>query len=206
LTVPYHAPQTPPDVALIIASLPASDAGRVESAFRFAEAAHSRHVRDEGTPFIEHPVRVARILWEELGNRDVDMIVAALNHDVLEDCDWLDESVLAGALGERATGLIKAVTKPQVPEDQKAARDRAYMDSLRTISPDARLLKLADRIDNLRSVVHSGDDAKARRYLEVSRGEFIPLALSTSPVAADLVGAACDAIEEHLLGSQRHGD
>lgn len=205
MTVPYHAPQTPPDVALIIASLPASDAGRVEAAFRFAEAAHTSQFRDEGTPFIEHPVRVARILWEELGSRDVDMIVAALNHDVLEDCDWLDESVLAGALGERATELVKAVTKPQVPDDQKAARDRAYLDSLRTISSDARLLKLADRIDNLRSVVHSGDDAKAGRYLEVSRDEFIPLALATDPAAADLVAAACDAIESHLRGSLRSG-
>lgn len=198
MTIPYHAPQTPPDIAMIIASLPPSDAGRIEAAFRFAAAAHEGQARDEGTPFIDHPVRVARILWEELGSRDVDIIVAALNHDVLEDCDWLDEEVLSGALGQRATSLIRDVTKPAVPDEEKAARDRTYLESLRGLSPESRLLKLADRIDNLRSVVHSGDPAKAARYLEVSRLEFIPLALATDPVTADLVSQACDEIERYL--------
>lgn len=198
MTVPYHAPQTPPDIAMIIASLPPSDAERIEAAFRFAEAAHRGQMRDEGTPFIDHPVRVARILWEELGGRDVDVVVAALNHDVLEDCSWLEEEVLAGALGKRATGLIRDVTKPAVPDEEKPARDRVYLDSLRGLPPDSRLLKLADRIDNLRSVVHSGDPDKASRYLEVSRLEFIPLALATDPVAADLVSQACDDIERYL--------
>lgn len=199
LTVPYHAPPTPPDIALIIATLPASDAERIVAAYRFAAAAHHAHLRDEGTPFIDHPVRVARILWEELGSRDVDMIVAALNHDVLEDCEWLDEEVLAGALGQRTTSMVKDVTKAQVEEEDKAARDRAYLDNLRTIPVESRLLKLADRIDNLRGVISSGDPDKAARYLTVSREEFIPLALATDPRAAELVTQACDQIERYLI-------
>lgn len=183
---------------MIIASLAPGDAERLEAAYRFAEAAHRGHVRDEGTPYIDHPVRVALILWEEIGVRDVDLIIAAFNHDVLEDCDWLDEGVLSGALGERATSLIADVTKPQVPEEQKAARDRAYLDGLRSLPHESRLLKLADRIDNLRAVVHAGDPDKARRYLDVSREEFIPLALATDPLAVDLVSEACDRIEEYL--------
>lgn len=184
---------------MIIATLPASDAERIVAAYRFAAAAHSAHVRDEGTPFIDHPVRVARILWEELGTRDVDMIVAALNHDVLEDCDWLDEQVLAGALGQRATDLVKDVTKEQVADADKPARDRAYLDNLRVIPFESRLLKLADRIDNLRGVVSSGNPDKAARYLTVSREEFIPLALATDPRAAELVTQACDQIERFLV-------
>jgi guanosine-3',5'-bis(diphosphate) 3'-pyrophosphohydrolase len=199
LTLPYHAPETPPAVALIIATLPSSDASRIETAYRFAEAAHRGHMRDEGTPYIDHPVRVATILWEELGNRDVDMIVAALNHDVLEDCEWLDADVLAGALGERATDLIQDVTKPQVSEHEKPERDRAYLDKLRSIPVESRLLKLADRIDNLRSIVLAEDPKKARRYLQVSREEFVPLALATDPVAVELVSEACDLIEQYLL-------
>lgn len=198
LTEQYHAPQTPPEIATIIATLPPGDAGRIEAAYRFAEAAHRGQCRDEGTPYIEHPVRVARILWEDFGVRDVDLIIAAFNHDVLEDCDWLDEEVLGGALGERATSMIRDVTKPQVPDEEKAARDQAYLESLRSLPPESRLLKLADRIDNLRAVVHAGDPDKARRYLDVSREEFIPLALATDPVAVDLVTEACDRIEEYL--------
>lgn len=198
--MPYHAPQTPAEIALIVATLPGDDADRLIAAWRFAAAAHEGHVRDEGTPYIEHPVRVARILWEELGNRDVELLIAALNHDVLEDCPWLDSEVLGGALGRRATGFVEDVTKPQVPDSEKAQRDRDYLDRLRTISPESRLLKLADRIDNLRSVVHAGDPDKARRYLVVSREEFIPLALATDPVAATLVSAACDDVERYLAG------
>ena len=201
MNVPYHVPQTPPDIALISATLPGTDAARVEQAFRFAAAAHDGHFRDEGTPYIDHPVRVARILWEDLGSRDVDLIVAALNHDVLEDCAWLDETVLAGALGARATSLIKDVTKAKVAEEDKPARDRAYLDSLRGLSHDSRLLKLADRIDNLRGVIHAGQPDKATRYLKVSREEFIPLALATDPRAADLVSLACDEVERYLTST-----
>lgn len=182
----------------MVATLSPEDAARFETAYRFAAAAHDGQTRDEGTPYIEHPVRVARILWEELGVRDLDILIAALNHDVLEDCDWLEAEVLNGALGERATGIVEEVTKPQVPEAQKAERDRNYFDRLRDISTEARLLKLADRVDNLRSVVLAGDPDKARRYLAVSREEFIPLALATDPVAADLVSTGCDKVERYL--------
>lgn len=198
MTGPYHAPQTPAEVALMVATFSAEEAERFESAFRFAAAAHEGQTRDEGTPYIDHPVRVALLLWEELGVRDLDILVAALNHDVLEDCEWLDASVLGGALGERATGFVEEVTKPHVPDEEKPARDRIYLDSLRDISNEARLLKLADRIDNLRGVILSGDPAKARRYLTVSREEFIPLALATDPAAARLVAEACDRIEQYL--------
>ncbi len=198
MTVPYYSPPTPPEIAMMAAGVPRFDGGRLIRAFRFAEAAHDGQKRDEGTPFIEHPIRVALILWEELGVRDVDMLVAALNHDVLEDCDWLSADVLEGALGERPTGFIQDVTKPRVPDEQKAQRDQVYLDGLPALCHESRLLKLADRIDNLRGVIHANDPAKARRYLEVSRQSFIPLALATEAAAADLIAAACDDIEAYL--------
>lgn len=203
MTIPYRAPETPVEVTLMIATLSAEDAGRIEFAYRFAAAAHDGQTRDEGTPFIEHPMRVARILWEDFGSRDVDVIIAALNHDVLEDCDWLDTGILRGALGAAATELIEHVTKERVSDDRKAARDRVYLDRLWEVPPEARLLKLADRLDNLRSIVHAGDPAKAQRYLTVSREEFMPLALATDPVAARLIGDACDEIERYLAGEDR---
>jgi (p)ppGpp synthase/HD superfamily hydrolase len=62
------------------------------------------------------------------------------------------------------------------------------------------LLKLADRIHNLRAIPHAGDPEKARRYLSVSRAEFLPLATGTSPTAARLIEEACDEIEAYLAG------
>ncbi len=201
MTVPYFSPVTPSEIAMMAAGVPRFDGGRLVRAYRFAEAAHDGQMRDEGTPYIEHPIRVALILWEELGVRDVDMLVAALNHDVLEDCDWLDAGVLEGALGERPTGFIQDVTKPRVPDAEKAQRDQVYLDGLPKLCHESRLIKLADRIDNLRGVIHAGDPAKAGRYLDVSRRSFIPLALATEVAAADLIAAACDHIEAYLRES-----
>jgi GTP pyrophosphokinase len=194
----YQPAPLPTILTLILAAQMPDDARRLHDAFQFAAAAHAGQCRDEGTPFIEHPVRVAGILWSELGCRDVDALAAALTHDVIEDCDWIDDEILVGIIGEPALALVQAVTKPHVADEQKPARDRAYLDALRDASHIARLLKLADRIDNLRGVPLAGDPAKARRYLTVSRAEFIPLAISTDPAAERLVAEACDAVEAYL--------
>lgn len=194
----YRPAEMPPALTNILTGLHADDAERLVRAFRYAAAAHAEQTRDEGSPFIEHPVAVAVILHEELGCRDVDALAAALNHDVLEDCDWLHFGDLAGALGERVAEFVAAVTKEPAPECERADRDRRYLDHLWRIAPEAKLLKLADRIHNLRSILTANDVAKARRYLVVSRDEFYPLALSVDPTAARLIGDACDAIEAHL--------
>ncbi len=188
----------PSALTVIQAGLDRADAERIECAYRFAAHAHDGQTRDEGTPFIEHPVRVALVLWQELGSRDVDLLVAALLHDTIEDSPEVDDALVASAFGERVARLVLDVTKEPVPAAQRAARDRAYIDRLRTLDADARLLKLADRIDNLRSVVGSGDRDKALRYLTVSRAEFVPLALMTDHAALQLVTAACDAIAAAL--------
>jgi (p)ppGpp synthase/HD superfamily hydrolase len=192
------AKPVPSNLTLIQASLRREDAERVEQAYRFAAAAHEGQTRDEGTPFIEHPVRVAVLLWHELGVRDADLLIAALNHDVIEDCEAVDQALLTSAFGERVAELVADVTKEPVGRQERAIRDRAYLDRLPALSTDARLLKLADRIDNLRSIPNANDPAKARRYLDVSRTEFIPLAAMTDPAALRLVAEACDAIEQML--------
>lgn len=194
----YQQAPLPAPVTLMLAFLSGEDAERLKQAFQFAAAAHAEQTRDEGTPYIDHPVRVAQILWEELGIRDVDLLIAALNHDVLEDCEEIEPPLLESIFGPYVTSMVQDVTKQQVSAAEKAARDRAYLASLPGLSHESRLLKLADRIDNLRSVTQSGDPAKARRYLEVSRSEFIPLALATDHTAARLVIEACDAIEDYL--------
>ena len=197
----YEAPDPPPhELTLIQASLAPDDAVRLECAYRFAEAAHRGQVRDEGTPFIEHPVRVATVLWDEFGVRDVELLIAALNHDAIEDNDDVNRCLVASAFGERVASLVCDVTKEPAGPEGREARDRKYLDHLRDLSEDSRLLKLADRIDNLRSIPRSNDEAKKRRYLEVSRAEFLPLAAATDPVAHRLVAEACDAIERLLAG------
>jgi GTP pyrophosphokinase len=194
----YQQLPIPTLLVTILATLPPDEAERVAYAFQFAAAAHAGQQRDEGTPYIDHPVAVAAILWNELGCRDVDVLLAALMHDVLEDCDEISADTLGGVIGERALGLVQQVTKPTVAPACKPERDRLYMDRIRDAAADVRLLKLADRIHNLRSIPLGPDRDKARRYLDFSREEFYPLALATDLTAAELVAEACDAIERHL--------
>lgn len=193
----YQPAPIPPELASLLAGSAPDDAARLAMAWQIAAAAHGGQLRDEGTPFVDHPLAVAVILWSELGCRDADVLCAALTHDVLEDSD-VPEQLLRDLLGDRATAMVVDVTKVAVPEEQKAERDARYLASLRLLPHESRLLKLADRIHNLRCVPAGGDRAKAARYLDVSRREFYPLALATDARAADLIEQACDAIERHL--------
>jgi len=188
-------------LTVLLSVMLAEDARRLGATYQFAAAAHAGQLRNEGTPFIEHPVAVAVMLWNELGCRDVDMLAAALTHDVLED-SCVEPDALRTLLGDRAFEMVERVTKPTVPFDRKARRDIEYLESVRLASADVRLLKLADRIHNLRSVPVAGDPAKAKRYLTVSRAEFLPLAMATDPTAARMIEDACDVIEAYLAECQ----
>ena len=199
----YLPDPPPPNLTLMLASLAPDAARRLLEAFHVAATAHRGQTRDEGSPFIDHPVRVAEILWSELGCRDVELLIAAVNHDVLEDCDTPDAAFMASVYGRRVTELVEAVTKATVATEDQAARDDAYLAALRHASHEARLLKLADRIDNLRCAPLAGDPDKAERYLRVSREHFLPLALMTSPTAERLIAEACDMVETYLQGLGR---
>jgi GTP diphosphokinase / guanosine-3',5'-bis(diphosphate) 3'-diphosphatase len=194
----YTPADIPPELITILALCDPDDADRIIVTFQFSAAAHSGQHRDEGTPFIEHPVAVASILWHELGLRDADVLLAALMHDVLEDCSWISREAVEDLIGGRAAGMVHQVSKRPVAASERAARDAEYLDSLSSLPLESRILKLADRIHNLRCVPLANDPDKARRYLEVSRERFYPLALITDPAAARLIAEACDAIESYL--------
>src|SRR5690242_20165150 len=73
--------------ALLAERLGEEDLGLVRRAYEVARAAHEGQLRDEGTPYIIHPIRVATLLVEELHNYSTHLICAALLHDVIEDSD-----------------------------------------------------------------------------------------------------------------------
>ncbi|HUG14610.1 MAG TPA: HD domain-containing protein [Thermomicrobiales bacterium] len=194
----YSPAALPAELITILAMCDPADAERLAMAFQFAAAAHSGQRRDEGSPFIDHPVAVAVILWQELGCRDPDVLLAALMHDVVEDCDWIDSDAIRDLIGPRAMEMVMHVTKRSVPPHQRAVRDSEYLDLLLHLPLPSRLLKLADRIHNLRRVPLAGNPAKAGRYLDISRERFYPLAIGTDSTAARLLADACDAIELYL--------
>ncbi len=149
---------------------------KVEAAIALAVAAHAAATRDEGTPYVEHPLRVALILAEELGITDPDALMAALLHDVLEDSARFGPDDISGACGVGVLGLVSALTRSTDAETPTGRESRAaYLKRFATAPDPVLILKLSDRLDNLRSLPLSPSPAKRQRYVQETRQYLLPL-------------------------------
>ena len=159
-----------------VRSQPASEQGRVERAYRIAERAHRGQARDEGSPYIEHPLRVALIVADELKRPEPDLICAALLHDVVEDTP-VTLAEVQEACGDTVAHFVELLTKAKVADpDEKRLATRRYLHRIAADSPEMLLLKLADRLDNLRSVAVLPDPDKRRKYLLETYWQYLPIA------------------------------
>jgi len=152
------------------------DVELVTRAFRFAAAAHEGQARRSGEPFITHPVGVATICIEL--RLDEGTIAAALLHDVVEDTD-IDIATIRDEFGAEIAALVDGVTK--LTRVQFQTREQAEAENYRkmvvAMAEDVRviLIKLADRLHNLRTIEYLGKQKqvqKSKEALEV----YAPLA------------------------------
>ncbi len=158
------------------ARLPESDLAALDEAIAFATAQHGDQTRPAGEPYLEHLLEATRVLVEAIGVTDVDLLRAAVLHDVVEDTDCtLDE--VRDRFGERTTDLVDWVTKPPRPEGQSRAQARAaYLERLRGAPDAAILVKLADRLSNVQRLdTHPRPEKQRDYYLETVRS-VLPLA------------------------------
>ena len=138
-------------------------------ALAFAAHMHrdQRRKDAEASPYINHPIALAEVLAGEGGIADVEVLAAALLHDTIEDTATTAEELRA-QFGARVAGVVVEVTDDKnLP---KAERKRLQIEHAPAISPGAKLVKLADKICNLRDVADrppSGWDLERRReYFE----------------------------------------
>ena len=159
----------------------------IPQAIELAFSAHEGQLRDEGTPYVEHPLRVweafkrHRPLGETPLRRYEELGCIAILHDVLEDCDVTYEQLAESFTPFVAEG-VRLLTKPplRVGED-RSARDAAYYDALRAAAVDLQLIKLLDRLDNVRGLGASPVPGKAARYAEETERVFLPWARDVAP-------------------------
>lgn len=155
---------------------PTADLQLVDDAFLFAEAAHQGQLRKSGEPYITHPVAVAEIVADM--QLDVSSVVAALLHDVIEDCNISEESVTA-KFGKEVCSLVEGVTK--LEKLSFSSTDEAQVENLRkmflAMAKDLRviLIKLADRLHNMRTLGHRNAEAQ-RRIAQETMDIYAPLA------------------------------
>ena len=146
----------------------------VGRAYDLAEAAHLGQMRDEGTPYIVHPLRVAVSLVDELEIHSARLICSALLHDVIEDSDTTREDV-AEIFGEEVAEIVWLLTKLD------SVSLPAYLRAIEAAHhTGATIVKLCDRLDNLRFLAYSHKAEKKRRYVRTTEAYYLPMALRTN--------------------------
>jgi guanosine-3',5'-bis(diphosphate) 3'-pyrophosphohydrolase len=128
--------------------------GKVLAALAFSAHKHRDQRRKDhrASPYINHPVDLVNVLCNEAGIEDPDVLAAALLHDTIEDTQTTQEE-LESLFGKRVAGIVLEVTDDK--SQPKAARKKAQVDHAPTLSGPAKLVKLADKICNLRDVVNN---------------------------------------------------
>jgi GTP pyrophosphokinase len=180
-TTPAPSPSTIRDLPRALARALEGYADRVDvdairRAYDFAAEAHAGQTRASGEDYVSHPVEVATILANL--RLDTDTIVAGLIHDTLEDTA-IPVLELETRFGPQAAAIVDGVTKMGRVEFASATEQQVenYRKMLLSMASDARviLVKLADRLHNMRTLEHL-TEPKRRRIAIETREIYAPLA------------------------------
>jgi GTP pyrophosphokinase/guanosine-3',5'-bis(diphosphate) 3'-pyrophosphohydrolase len=148
----------------------------VRSAYRFSEAAHHGQTRLSGEPYVTHPLAVASAMAE--WRMDVQTVIAALLHDVMEDTA-VSKAEIASAFGKPVAELVDGLSKLDKIEFQsyQEAQAENFRKMLMAMARDLRvvLVKLADRLHNLQTMSAVRPE-KRRRIAHETLEIYAPIA------------------------------
>ena len=192
------------------ANRPNEDISLIRKAWEFCVSHHKGQTRLSGEPYIVHPLEVAEVLVEM--KLDATAVAAALLHDAVEDTQATSEEI-GDKFGDQVAHIVEGVTK--IDKIQFANREDRQAENVRkmllAMVSDVRvvLIKLADRLHNMRTLEHlkpERQEAIARETLDIYaplahrlgmgkvRGELEDLAFRyTDPVSYEQVAAAVEA-------------
>jgi GTP diphosphokinase / guanosine-3',5'-bis(diphosphate) 3'-diphosphatase len=156
-------------------AFPGADAGLLRRAYAVADHWHDGQVRKSGAPYITHPLAVA-ILLADIG-MDTTTLVAALLHDTVEDTGLTIGQVKA-EFGAEVAVLVDGVTKLDGSKWGDHAEAETFRKMILAASIDLRVLviKLADRVHNLRTLGHHPKREKRERIARASMELLVPFA------------------------------
>ena len=128
--------------------------GAFVKAVAFAADKHRNQRRKdaEASPYINHPIALANVLANEGGVADVTVLCAAVLHDTIEDTETTPEELQA-IFGPKVASVVMEVTDDKSLE--KSVRKQRQVEHAPHISTEAKLVKLADKISNLRDIIAS---------------------------------------------------
>lgn len=129
-----------------------------DKALAYAAVWHKGQYRKRsGLPYIVHPINVVDIISREFGNLPVsgDMICAAYLHDTIEDCQVTKETIVS-EFNQVIADLVIELTAPKLTNNSD--KDEYILESMSGMSSQAFIIKLADRLDNIRDAARYGWD------------------------------------------------
>ena len=157
---------------------PHADEDKLNRAYVFSMKAHGSQKRESGDPYFSHPLEVAGILTHY--KLDDDTIVTALLHDTVEDTLATPDE-LERHFGAEVARLVDGVTKLSRIELQSEVSRQAenFRKLLLAMSEDIRVLlvKLADRLHNMRTLKFIRDAERRRRIARETMDIYAPLAV-----------------------------
>jgi guanosine-3',5'-bis(diphosphate) 3'-pyrophosphohydrolase len=152
------------------------DISQLQSAYHFSEQAHEGQFRKSGEPYISHPLAVASILAE--WHLDSQALTAALLHDVMEDTS-VTKTEISRNFGKPVADLVDGVSKLDKIEFESHAEAQAenFRKMLLAMARDVRviLIKLADRLHNMRTLGAVADEQR-RRIARETLDIYAPIA------------------------------
>jgi len=145
------------------------DISLILAALKFSAERHRNQRRKdhESTPYINHPIEVAEILWREGGVREIKIIIGALLHDIIEDTKTEPEEIRRLFGDEILSMVLEVSDDKKLP---KSERKRLQIVHAHHLSLSAKQIKIADKICNVKDLTTSPpenwSDERRREYLE----------------------------------------
>jgi (p)ppGpp synthase/HD superfamily hydrolase len=187
-----------------------TDKVMIGKALSLAEQIHGKESRrtpkftpTKPAPYIVHPMRVALIILEELELKEPIAIASALLHDVVESSKGKTSiGSLEESFGRPTAMMVSILTKPPMTATdtavEKEQKLNTYYGRISHASVEAKLVKLADRLDNTRDALDLLDKAFQQKYLEETRKIYLPLAEQTDSYLYDELILACQRLEHDI--------
>ena len=185
---------------------PSADADLIRRAFAVAQAAHAGQARDNGDPYITHPLAVANILAGF--HLDTASIITALLHDTIEDTG-VTQQELRDKFGNTVAELVDGVTKLTRLELQSDRTKQAenFRKLVLAMSRDIRVLlvKLADRLHNMRTLHYVQRLDRRQRIARETMEIYAPLAgrIGMDKVKGELQNLSFAALEPEAMATIR---
>lgn len=144
----------------------------IERAYRDAKEAFREKWREDGKQYFEHLRGVTLILMTYLRIKDHRLIIAALLHDIVEDCPLWPLRRVRAEYGDEVALLVEWLTKRRLPDQSKDECSRLYHERFRFAPREFFLIKLSDRLHNLMDM-WACNVAKKKRKIAETRSHYL---------------------------------